>query len=128
MLRRGVAVPSVLVLLVVILGYGLRVGHLAAFAAEGELPPLSRIPALPDGAEIVRSTTECASGGCWREVRIAPVAPDTPGDLAEDLGLSTSEQRLPWTLHDPHPVWIWAEGEGTHLVVSMRYWGQELVP
>lgn len=127
-LVRLIAVLAALGLVVAVLGYGLRVGYLAAFATEGALPPMSRIPDLPAGAEIVGSTSECASGGCWREVRIDPAALDTPSDLAEDLGLSSSERRLPWTFRDPHSVWIWAESEGSHLVVSMRYWGQEFVP
>ena len=127
-LVRLLPVLMALFLAVAVLGYGLHVGYLAAFATEGELPPLSRIPDLPEGAEIVGSTSECASGGCWREVRIAPAAPDTPSDLAEDLELSSSERRLPWTFGDPHSVWIWAEGDGSHLVVSMRYWGKEFVP
>ena len=57
------------------------------FSSEGAVPPQSRIPDLPAGTEIVGSTTECASGGCWREVTLAPAPHSSPQALADRLGL-----------------------------------------
>lgn len=111
-----------------VLVYGIWAGYLAVFATEGAVPPQSRIPALPAGAEIVDSHTECASGGCWREVTIAPGPHSSPGALQEELGLEGTEQRYPWSLRDPHTVQMWADSEGRHLVVSLCYWGAEFTP
>ena len=70
----AIAVLAVIVLLV----YAVWAGCLAAFASEGAVPPLSRVPELPAGAEILDSSTECASGGCWREIPISPAPDVTP--------------------------------------------------
>ncbi|MDN5820703.1 MAG: hypothetical protein L0H74_03580 [Brachybacterium sp.] len=129
--RRAVRASTVLaafLLAAAVAIYGLWAGYLAAFASEGVVPPQSRIPDLPAEAEIVDSTTACASGGCWREVSIAPAPHSSPRALAEELGLESTEQRYPWSLHDPHSVRIWADADGDRLVVSLRYWGVEFTP
>lgn len=125
--REGTALVSSLLAAAVVV-YGLWAGYLAAFASEGAVPPQSRIPDLPAGTEIVGSTTECASGGCWREVTLAPAPHSSPQALADRLGLESTEQRYPWRVHDPHSVQVWADTDGDRLVVSLRYWGVEVTP
>ncbi|ASK66684.1 hypothetical protein CFK39_13665 [Brachybacterium avium] len=125
--RAGTALVAVLLTAAVVV-YGVWAGYLWVFASEGAVPPQSRIPDLPAGTEIVGSTTECASGGCWREVSLAPAPHSSPRELAETLGLERTEQRYPWSLRDPHSVRAWADADGDRLVVSLRYWGAELTP
>ena len=112
----------------VLVVYGIWAGYLALFATEGAVPPQSRVPELPVGTEITSSDTECGSGGCWREVTISPAPHSSPDALAEELGLQSVEQRYPWSLRDPHSVLAWADADGDHLVVSLRYWGAEYTP
>lgn len=113
---------------IVLLVYGMWAGYLAVFASEGSVPPLSRVPDLPAGVKIVDSTTECASGGCWREVSVSPAPDVSPRALAEELGIDDTESRYPWRLDDPHTVQMWAEPRGDHLVITLRYWGEEFTP
>ncbi len=104
--------------------------HLWAFASEGSLPPGWRNPDLPAGADVVTETTECASGGCWREVAVDPAGDDTPAELAAAMGLTPDDRygfvthdRQGWRFLDPAPVGIHSEERGGALVVVVQYVG-----
>ncbi|MEU5784276.1 hypothetical protein [Micromonospora lupini] len=93
---------------------------LRAFGDEGALPPKSRLPEVPAGASVVDESTECASGGCWRQITVAPAAGQTPEDLAREMGL-TEEQSLPPTLFDPGSVYVGARVAEGKLIVHVGY-------
>ncbi|MGC4880564.1 hypothetical protein ACLQ26_30345 [Micromonospora sp. DT43] len=93
---------------------------LRVFGDEGALPPKSRLPEVPAGASVVDESTECASGGCWRQLTLAPAAGQTPEDLAREMGL-TEEQSLPPTLFDPGSVYVGARVAEGRLIVHLGY-------
>ncbi|CCH19936.1 hypothetical protein [Micromonospora lupini] len=93
---------------------------LRVFGDEGALPPKSRLPEVPAGASVVDESTECASGGCWRQLTVAPAAGQTPEDLAREMGL-TEERKLPPTLFDPGSVYVGARVADGRLIVHVGY-------
>ena len=109
----GVAVMAGLV-------YAVWAAYLALMAGEGAVPPRSRIPDVPSGAEVVSETEQCASGGCWREVLLRPADGQTPEELVAQMGLS-SEKEYSWRLLDPHSVAVGATVKGSELSVYVRY-------
>lgn len=86
----------------------------------GDLPPRSRTPDLPSGATIVAEDTGCGSGGCWREITVAPAAGQSPEDLAEEMDLSEEQHKSP-TLSDPGFVYVWAHPKDGQLVIGIGY-------
>ena len=85
-----------------------------------DLPPRSRTPDLPSGATIVAEDTQCGSGGCWREITVAPAAGQSPEDLAQELDLSEEQHQSP-TLLDPGFVNVWADPKDRQLVIGIGY-------
>lgn len=100
--------------------WGLWFLSLQVFGTEGALPPDSRMPQVPAGATVLDEGMECASGGCWRQLVIAPPAGQSPEDLAGEMGLS-EEQSLPPTLFDPGSVYVGASPSDGNLVVRIGY-------
>lgn len=99
----------------------LRFLMLLTFANEvGELPPESRLPNLPSGATIVTEGKGCGSGGCWREITVAPAAGQSPEALAQEMDLSEEQRRSP-TLLDPGFVYVWAHPRDGQLVIGVGY-------
>ncbi|MEU8419269.1 hypothetical protein AB0C15_00135 [Micromonospora sp. NPDC048835] len=93
---------------------------LRVFSSEGALPPKSRIPEMPAGASVVDEGKECASGGCWWQLTLAPAAGQTPEELAREMGL-TEEQSLPPTLFDPASVYVGADPREGKLIIHVGY-------
>jgi hypothetical protein len=99
----------------------LRFLMLATFGSEsGELPPESRLPILPAGATVVAEGKGCGSGGCWREITVAPAAGQSPEELAQQMNLSEAQRRSP-TLLDPWFVYVTAHPRGGQLVIGVGY-------
>ncbi|GIF45159.1 hypothetical protein BC793_1723 [Actinoplanes xinjiangensis] len=84
------------------------------------LPSRSRIPDLPSGAAIVAEDMGCGSGGCWREITVAPAAGQSPEDLAQEMNLSEEQHQSP-TLFDPGFVYVWAHPRDGQLVLGIGY-------
>lgn len=101
-------------------GWGLWFAALSAFGDEGSLPPKWRIPDVPAGATVVDESEECASGGCWRQVTLAPAAGQSPEELAERMGLA-EQQDLPRKLFDPATVYVVAEPRNGQLIIRLGY-------
>ncbi|GLZ62266.1 hypothetical protein Misp05_58420 [Micromonospora sp. NBRC 107095] len=93
---------------------------LQVFSTEGALPPMSRMPEVPAGATVTEESMECASGGCWRTITVAPAAGQSPQDLARAMGLA-EEQTLPPTLFDPMSVYLGAKPKDGELIVYLGY-------
>ena len=85
-----------------------------------DLPPRSRTPDLPSGATIVAEDMDCGSGGCWREITVAPAAGQSPEDLAQEMDLSEEQRKSP-TLFDPGFVNVWANPKDGQLVIGIGY-------
>ncbi|BEL05531.1 hypothetical protein Q0Z83_037220 [Actinoplanes sichuanensis] len=84
------------------------------------LPPESRTPDLPPGATIVAEGMGCGSGGCWREITVAPAAGQSPEDLAREMNLAEAQHQSP-TLFDPGFVDVWANPRNGQLVLGIAY-------
>jgi hypothetical protein len=84
------------------------------------LPPRSRTPDLPVGATMVAEDMGCGSGGCWREITVAPAAGQSPEDLAREMDLAEAQRRSP-TLFDPGFVDVWAHPRDGQLVIGIGY-------
>lgn len=92
----GLLVPGVA--LIVFIGAVLvGVNAVSAFLDESAVPPISRLPDLPDGAVITNQEQPCGSGGCSWSIRITPPPGQTASDLAATMGVE-EEQRFPGTL------------------------------
>jgi hypothetical protein len=102
------------------LAYVLWAAYLALMAGEGAVPPGSRLPDVPSGAQVVSETEQCASGGCWREVVVRPADGTSPEELASQMGVS-AEERYSWQLLDPHSVSVGSTVNGSELSVYVRY-------
>lgn len=124
--RRGLVITGIVVVAVLAALYLLRLGALAVFATEGDVPAVSSLP-LPEGSEVVARSEECASGGCWILVSVLPPEGTTPEELAREIG-ATPQVRVPGTFWDPRTVSLRAEVQGTLLVVQADLWSQEDVP
>ncbi|MEU7846103.1 hypothetical protein [Micromonospora parva] len=98
----------------------LRFLWLQVFHTEGALPPMSRVPQVPAGATVTHEGMECASGGCWRTITLAPAGGQSPQDLARAMGLA-EEQTLPPTLFDPMSVYLAAKPQDGELIVYLSY-------
>lgn len=67
---------------------------------EGAVPPDSAFPAVPLPSKAGGISTQCGSGGCWREMDIRTRPPQTVESLRFEMGLD-SERCEPlnlWTL------------------------------
>jgi hypothetical protein len=74
-----------------------------------------------DGRVLGRASTDTGapgshSGGCWWHVTLAPVAGQSPEDLARGTGVSEEQSRPPTPL-DPGFVYVGADPREDHLVV-----------
>ena len=118
--RRVVVVVAGSVAVVLVLAYGIWAAYLAFTASEGALPPRFRLPDVPSGARVLQDTSQCASGGCWRQLVLQPAGDESPGDLADQMGL-LREVRYSWRLFDPHSVTIGSRAEGGQLSVYVQY-------
>jgi hypothetical protein len=99
----------------------LRFLWLLAMGGEStDVPPRSRTPDLPSGATIVAEDMGCGSGGCWREITVAPAAGQSPEDLAQEMDLSEEQHQSP-TLFDPGFVNVWAHPKDGQLVIGIGY-------
>jgi hypothetical protein len=85
-----------------------------------DLPPGSRTPIVPAGATVVMEDMGCGSGGCWREMIVAPAAGQSPEDLAREMNLTEGQQLSP-TLFDPGFVEVWAHPRRGRLVIGIGY-------
>lgn len=54
---------------------------------EGAVPSDSDFPQIPPAGERVQVSTQCGSGGCWREMVIDVESPETPESLGAAMGL-----------------------------------------
>ena len=124
--RRRTLIAVLVVVAVVAALYLLRLGALAVFATEGDVPAVSAIP-LPEGSTVVDRREECGSGGCWILVSVLPPTGTTPMELADGLG-ATPQARIPGTPWDPRTVSLRAEVQGELLVIQADLWSQEDVP
>lgn len=116
----GGGVTAVIVLGITCI-YIVWMGYLAVFASEGAIPPSWRLPDLQSGAQVVsEDASQCASGGCWKEIRVQPAPGQSPSDLAADMDLR-EPQRLPWHPLDPHSVAIESRPDEDVLVVHLQY-------
>lgn len=101
------------------------VSHL--FVTEGSAPPASFGPAIPEGATLLTSEKNCASGGCWMELNIDPPEGQSARQLAEDMGIESERCTLSPTLNllsvcvasELGPASDWTN---SRLLVSLRYW------
>ncbi|KUL26316.1 hypothetical protein ADL15_38625 [Actinoplanes awajinensis subsp. mycoplanecinus] len=100
----------------------LRFLLLMSWFSEGEVPPKSRIPNIPPGASVIEQGKECASGGCWWEITVAPAAGQSPEDLAREMGLAAEQRKWP-TLLDPGFVYVWAHPRSGQLEIGVSYRG-----
>lgn len=100
--------------------YAAWVGYLAVMASEGAVPPRSRVPDVPSGARVVSETTECASGGCWRQLLLRPGAGQSPEELAAEMGVA-EEKRHPFRALDPHAVTVGSRVAGDRLSIYVQY-------
>jgi hypothetical protein len=94
--------------------------YLGLFAGEGALPPRWRAPAVPADARVVRETTECGSGGCWRQLLLRPTGATSAVALAAEMGV-TAEHRQGWRLLDPHGVSVGSRVVDGDLQVHVGY-------
>ena len=69
------------------------------------MPPQSRMPNVPSGAIVVAAGQACGSGGCWREIIVAPAAGQSPEELAREMDLAEQQVKSP-TLLDPGFVYV----------------------
>lgn len=111
---------AVAVVAVVACVYAVWMGYLAVFASEGNVPPRWRLPETPPGATVAWTGTQCASGGCWREVLVQPPAGQSVSSLADEMGLDGT-RHLPWHPLDPHPVEVGATPSDDALLVTISY-------
>ncbi|TQS93600.1 hypothetical protein EU811_04735 [Arthrobacter sp. TS-15] len=56
---------------------------------EGAVPPDSAFPSIPGPSQPRAVSTECGSGGCWREMAVEVEAPHTAESLAAEMGLAS---------------------------------------
>ena len=121
-MRRALIITAVLLALF----YGGRVAWLTMMATEGDVPPASSVP-LPDGAEVLGDSKDCASGGCWVTFTVRPPEGQSPEALAEEMG-ATPQMSVPGTFWDPRTVWVSARPAGSVLNLVVDYWSTEWVP
>ncbi|ACL41355.1 hypothetical protein Achl_3398 [Pseudarthrobacter chlorophenolicus A6] len=88
---------------------------------EGAVPSDSDFPQIPPAGEKVQVSTQCGSGGCWREMVVEAEPPETPESLGAAMGLVTERCR---------PVNLWtlrktcsgiASSTGGDLSLYLRY-------
>lgn len=66
---------------------------------EGAVPPDSAFPAVPLPSKAGGISTQCGSGGCWREMVIRTRPPHTPESLKMEMSASNGCEPLNlWTL------------------------------
>jgi hypothetical protein len=118
--RMPVALTALVVVTVAAVLYLAWAAWIAFWAGEGAVPPASRDPDLPAGATVVEVTEPCGSGGCWREIVVAPPDGTTPEQLVEEMGVA-ERRRDGWRPLDPHSVEVGSRVVDDELVVTVRY-------
>lgn len=120
--RRGLVIVLAVVVAVAAVFYVGRLTLLAIGADEGDVPPLSSIPAVPAGATVLSETKECASGGCWWKVVVEPPPGVTATDLASEMGIGDM-LHLSGNLWDPRTIELEsrAESRAGDLTVTARF-------
>lgn len=119
-----IVVASVVGVVVVLLAvlYGVRM-FVIAIGVETDVPPAS-VVSLPTGSELLRETSDCASGGCWTILTVQPADGQTPESLAEEMGV-TSQLEIPGNFLDPRTVWVEATPRGPVLTLTLDYYHSE---
>lgn len=87
---------------------------------EGAVPSDSAFQPVPPPSEIRAISTQCGSGGCWREMVVEINPPHTAHSLAAEMGLS-SERCEPmnlWTLRQTCSGVSTFHGEGLNIYLG----------
>jgi len=115
-MSRGFLVAMVLVMVV----FGLaRVG---LNRLDGGTPPApSALPTVPAGATLLERGMDCASGGCWQEMRVHAGAGESGAELATRMGVSDTERCDGWSWRTLQRVCIGASISADRVTVYARH-------
>jgi hypothetical protein len=115
--RTAGKVVAVLAVLTALYAYGPAI--LLAME-EGQVPPASDVPALPDGVTAAREDVPCGTGGCWRALTLRGPDGQSPAELAASLGFSPEECHARGLL-DRRRVCIGVEVVGETVTLHVRF-------
>lgn len=118
-IRTAVAIAAVGSLVVPV--YAARLTLMSLDGLDNAGVPSVESMRFPEGTELLGSSTECASGGCWALFNVRPPEGSERDTFAETYLVDRG--RLGGTLWDPRVIYVSAEvSAGGTWAVQADYW------